>query len=141
MRKEVRNYLIVAGVSFSVAFLLSPFWGGRVLFWIGLIIGILCCFGIYGVTQPQGQSGGPAKETCLLCRREILPEPVVLGMQRMYLSQANFGAVATTEGMSGYACRGCGRKYCKSCLESKAPEHPAGGKACPSCGGGFAIMR
>jgi hypothetical protein len=63
-----------------------------------------------------------------MCRREILPEGVVLGMQRMFLTQNNPVSAANTEQMSGYYCVSCGRKYCKNCLEKMAPTHANGGK-------------
>lgn len=138
--KERLGYLIGMVVSLGSAFLLSPVWGGRVLFWIALVAGILFLLMIIGAGKQAGK-GETRRESCRMCRREILPEGTVLGLQNMFLAQNNPAAAARIEGQSGYYCSACGKKYCKGCLESRAPSHANGGKACPACGGSFAIMR
>jgi hypothetical protein len=50
--------------------------------------------------------------------------------------QARFEALENTK---GFRCRGCGSIYCMSCLFRHAPQHPRGGKACPSCGSTFQV--
>ncbi len=37
----------------------------------------------------------------------------------------------------GMTCLRCHAVYCVDCLLHHAPRHPAGGKACPKCGGKF----
>ncbi len=44
------------------------------------------------------------------------------------------------ENQRGFRCRNCGRVYCLDCLFNHAPAHPNGGKACPVCGGVFAVL-
>jgi hypothetical protein len=137
---ELKGYLIAALASFGVAFFLSPLWGGKILFWIGLIFGICCLIAMYGTTQQPGRPA-PKKETCRMCGKEILTEAATLGLQRMFLAQNNPVSAANVERMSGYFCQACGKRYCKNCLETRAPAHANGGKACPSCGGNFAVWR
>jgi hypothetical protein len=45
--------------------------------------------------------------------------------------QARFERI---ENRKGFRCSGCSAVYCMDCLFRFAPAHPAGGKACPSCG-------
>jgi hypothetical protein len=137
---DLRIFVIPALVAFGVAFFLSPVWGGKVLFWIALIVGIISVLGIFGTLQ-QPPKRAIRKETCLMCRKEILTEAATLGLQQMFLAQNNPVSAANIERMSGYYCQACGKKYCKNCLETRAPAHGHGGKACPGCGGNFAVMR
>lgn len=46
--KMALPYLIVMILALSVSLLLSPAWGGRVLFWIGMVVGAFCLLGFIG---------------------------------------------------------------------------------------------
>jgi hypothetical protein len=52
--------------------------------------------------------------------------------------QATFERI---ESRKGFQCSGCSAVYCMDCLFRFAPAHPAGGKACPSCGSKFQPFR
>lgn len=99
-------------------------------------------------------SAAPAPSgSCTECRKPLLSERqfvqqcsaagvVVIGSD-MYggASDANrISIYRQLENHKGFACKGCGKRRCMSCLLSLASSHPNGGKACPSCGGAFERM-
>jgi len=85
--------------------------------------------------------GAVSVKSCCMCRKPIYGEETVIEMQKQAVYvQRNPSEAIRVEQQSGYKCRGCGREYCKNCLETRAPANSLGGKSCPRCGNLFEII-
>jgi len=60
--------------------------------------------------------------------------------KRNWRQQAYQNLYSQMEFFQGFVCRNCGTVYCMKCLSKKATIHKNGGKACPKCGGSFAVL-
>lgn len=69
--KDAIPYAIIMVLALSASFLLSPIWGGGVLFWIGLIVGVFMLLVAIGMFLPD--KAFPRQQGSLVSTNTITP--------------------------------------------------------------------
>lgn len=88
-----------------------------------------------------GDSSSSREDVCDYCGVELLGKQQALDTVPSGPWMGSMGNMPGAVNKTGYQCTSCGSTFCMSCMESRAPPYPGGGKACPKCGGSIGYWK